>query len=358
MDKTVKLLKDLTDVNGIAGHEYKVKQLMKDYLKPVSDELVEDNLGGIFGKKKAEKGSKTLMLAGHLDEVGFMVTKIDDKGYLKFTPVGGWWSQVMLSQKVTVTTDDDKEIRGIIGSKPPHVLTPEQRKTPIDIKDMFIDVGVASKEEAEKLGMDIGDMVTPYSEFEVLGDENYLTAKAFDNRFGCALAVDTLNNLKDDAINVNLVSGATVQEEVGLRGAKVAANKIKPDLAIAVDVGIAYDTPGMGSGDHEAELGKGPLVVLMDATAIGHSGFRKHVKKVAQDKGIEIQWDTTPGGGTDAGSIHLAHEGIPSIVVGVPLRYMHSNVSVMHKQDYLNAVQLVTEIAKSLDDETIEQIIW
>ncbi|PTK38968.1 peptidase M28, partial [Staphylococcus nepalensis] len=144
----------------------------------------------------------------------------------------------------------------------------------------------------------------------------YLTAKAFYNLFGCALSVDTLNNLKDDTVNVNLVSGATVQEEVGLRGAKVAANKIKPDLAIAVDVGIAYDTPGMGGGDHEAELGKGPLVVLMDATAIGHSGFRKHVKKVAQDKGIEIQWDTTPGGGTDAGSIHLAHEGIPSIVVG------------------------------------------
>ncbi|MCD8914449.1 M42 family metallopeptidase [Staphylococcus simulans] len=358
MDKTNKLLKTLTDVNGTAGHEYKVKKVMKDYLEPVSDELVEDNLGGIFGKKKAAKGSKTVMVAGHLDEVGFMVTQIDDNGFLKFIPVGGWWNQVMLSQKVTVTTDDDKEIRGIIGSKPPHVLTPEQRKAPIDMKEMFIDIGVKSKEEAQKLGVDIGDMVTPYSEFEVLGNDDYLTAKAFDNRFGCALAVETLNHLKDTSINIDLVSGATVQEEVGLRGAKVAANKIKPDLAIAVDVGIAYDTPGMGGGMHEAELGKGPLVVMMDASVIGHSGFRKHVKKVAEEKGIEVQWDTTPGGGTDAGSIHLANEGIPSIVIGVPLRYMHSNVSVMHKQDYLNAVKLVTEVVKSLDDETVDNIIW
>lgn len=358
MDKTLELLKDLTDVNGIAGHEMQVKQKMKGYLEPVSDEIIEDQLGGIFGKKTTSTGSKTLMLSGHLDEVGFMVTKIDEKGFLKFVPIGGWWSQVMLSQKVTVTTRDNKEIRGVIGSKPPHVLSPEQRKTPIDIKEMFIDIGVASKEEAEKLGVSIGDMVTPYSEFEVMGDDNYLVAKAFDNRYGCALAVDVLKNLKDEAIDINFVSGATVQEEVGLRGAKVAANKIKPDLAIAVDVGIAYDTPGMGGTDNEAALGDGPLVILMDASVIGHVGFRRFVEKVAADKGIEIQFGSTPGGGTDAGSIHLANEGIPSIVIGVPLRYMHSNISVMHKQDYLKSVELVTEVVKALNDDNIQDFVW
>ena len=358
MDETNQLLKTLTDVNGIAGHEMQVKETMREYLNPVSDELVEDNLGGIFGKKNAAKGDKTLMVAGHLDEVGFMVTDIDENGFIKFAAAGGWWSQVMLSQKVTVTTEDGSEIRGVIGSKPPHVLAPEERKNAMDIKNMFIDIGVASKEEAEKLGIALGDMITPYSEFEVMSDENYLLAKAFDNRFGCALSVDVLRNLKDEDINVNLVAGATVQEEVGLRGAKVAAHKIKPDLAIAVDVGIAYDTPGMKGGAEQSELGKGPLIIFMDATIIAHVGLRRHIKKVAEEKGIEVQWGTTQGGGTDAGSIHLVDDGIPSIVIGVPLRYMHSNVSIMHKQDYLNAVKLVTEVVKSLDNDAVENIKW
>lgn len=358
MTDSVKLLKTLTDVNGISGFEYNVKSEMRKLLQPVSDEIIEDNLGGIFGKKNAKNGSKTLMIAGHLDEIGFMVTKIDEDGYIKFTPIGGWWNQVMLSQKVTITTDSGQEYRGIIGSKPPHVLSPEERKKPVDMKEMFIDLGVKDKNAVEKLGIEVGNMVTPYSEFEELGDGNYLTAKAFDNRFGCALSVDVLNKVKNEELGINLVSGATVQEEVGLRGAKVAANKIKPDLAIAVDVGIAYDTPGMKGQDHDTKLGDGPLVLLLDGTNIGHVGFRKFIKKVAKEKNIDVQWDNITGGGTDAGSIHVANEGTPTISIGVPLRYMHSNVSVLHKEDYLNAVKLVSEIVKALNDDTIRDIMW
>ncbi|MEB7462590.1 M42 family metallopeptidase [Staphylococcus succinus] len=358
MNKSVKLLKSLTNVDGIAGHEMDVKALMHDYLEPVSDEIVEDNLGGIFGKKSATNGTKTLMVAGHLDEIGFIVTKIDNEGYLKFTPIGGWWNQVMLSQKVTITTDDGRKIRGIIGSKPPHVLSPEDRKKNVDMKEMFIDIGVKSKKEAEQYGIEVGNMVTPYSEFETLANQKYLTAKAFDNRYGCALAVDVLQNLKNEAIDVNLVSGANVQEEVGLRGAKVAANKIKPDLAIAVDVAVAYDTPGMSGQVSDTALGNGPVVIIMDASNIGHVGFTKHIKAVAQKHNISIQLDTTAGGGTDAGSIHVANEGTPTVSIGVALRYMHSNVSVLHTDDYKNSVALVTEIVKSLNDDVIDQIIW
>ena len=148
---------------------------------------------------------------------------------------------------------------------------------------MFIDIGVSSKEEAEEAGVEVGNMVTPYSEFEVLANDKYLTAKAFDNRYGCALAVDVLKRLKDETIGINLYSGATVQEEVGLRGAKVAANTIKPDLAIAVDVGIAYDTPGMSGQTSESKLGGGPVVIMMDAMSIAHQGFRKHIKDVAKN---------------------------------------------------------------------------
>ncbi|WP_204171427.1 M42 family metallopeptidase [Staphylococcus sp. GDY8P100P] len=357
MKNSVELLKTLTDVDGIAGHEMTVKSLMHDYLSPISDEIVEDNLGGIFGKKQAVNGSKSLMVAGHLDEIGFVVTKIDENGYLKFTPIGGWWNQVMLSQKVTITTDEGKKIRGIIGSKPPHVLSPEERKKTVDIKEMFIDIGVKSKKEAEQFGIELSNMVTPYSEFETLANNKYLTAKAFDNRYGCALAIDVLDNLKNEQIDIDLYAGANVQEEVGLRGAKVAANTIKPDLAIAVDVAVAYDTPGL-SQLSETALGEGPVVIIMDASNVGHVGLTKHIKQIAKKHNISIQLDSTPGGGTDAGSIHVANEGIPTVAIGVALRYMHSNVSVLNTDDYKNSVALVTEIVKSLNDDTVEQIIW
>ena len=358
MPESKALLKSLTDVNGISGHEMQVKSLMKDYLTPVSDEIVEDRLGGIFGKKNATHGTKSLMISGHLDEIGFIVTQIDEQGYIYFTPIGGWWNQVMLSQKVTITTENGKEIRGIIGSKLPHALSPEERKKPVDIKNMYIDIGVGSKEEAKEAGIELGNMITPYSEFESLANDKYLTAKAFDNRYGCALAVDVLQQLKDENIDINLYAGATVQEEVGLRGAKVAANLIKPDLAIAVDVGVAYDVPGMTSEKNEGKLGDGPLAILMDATSIAHDGLRKHIKDVAEHHNIPVQWATTPGGGTDAGSIHVANEGIPTITIGVPLRYMHSNVSVLNIDDYTNSVRLITEIVRSLNDDSYQALMW
>lgn len=358
MPESKALLKSLTDVNGISGHEMQVKSLMKDYLTPVSDEIVEDRLGGIFGKKNATHGTKSLMISGHLDEIGFIVTQIDEQGYIYFTPIGGWWNQVMLSQKVTITTENGKEIRGIIGSKPPHALSPEERKKPVDIKNMYIDIGAGSKEEAKEAGIELGNMITPYSEFESLANDKYLTAKAFDNRYGCALAVEVLQQLKDENIDINLYAGATVQEEVGLRGAKVAANLIKPDLAIAVDVGVAYDVPGMTSEKNEGKLGDGPLAILMDATSIAHDGLRKHIKDVAEHHNIPVQWATTPGGGTDAGSIHVANEGIPTITIGVPLRYMHSNVSVLNIDDYTNSVRLITEIVRSLNDDSYQALMW
>ena len=348
MPESKALLKSLTDVNGISGHEMQVKSLMKDYLTPVSDDIVEDQLGGIFGKKNATHGTKSLMISGHLDEIGFIVTQIDEQGYIYFTPIGGWWNQVMLSQKVTITTESGKEIRGIIGSKPPHALSPEERKKPVDIKNMYIDIGVRNKEEAKEAGIELGNMITPYSEFESLANDKYLTAKAFDNRYGCALAVEVLQQLKDENIDINLYAGATVQEEVGLRGAKVAANLIKPDLAIAVDVGVAYDVPGMTS----------EKAILMDATSIAHDGLRKHIKDVAEHHNIPVQWATTPGGGTDAGSIHVANEGIPTITIGVPLRYMHSNVSVLNIDDYTNSVRLITEIVRSLNDDSYQALMW
>lgn len=357
MDKQLTMMKNLTDANGISGFEYDVKKVMEGYLEPVSDELVNDNLGGVFGKKNAHDGSRTLLIGGHLDEIGFMVTQIDDDGFLKFTPIGSWWNQVMLSQRMNITTEKGV-LTGVIGSKPPHVLSAEARKKNVEMKDMFIDIGVASKEEAIEAGVKPGDQITPHCDFTEMVNKNYLLAKAWDNRFGCSLAIEVLQNIKEEDVNINVASGATVQEEVGLRGAKVAANKIKPDLAIAVDVGVSWDTPGMSEKDGVGKMGEGPLVLLLDGSNIGHVGFRRHIEKVAEEKNIPVQWSALTGGGTDSGAFHVSNEGIPSVSIGVPLRYMHSNVSVLNKEDYNNAVTLVTEIVRSLDDSKVEEIIW
>ncbi|RPF57740.1 M42 family metallopeptidase [Abyssicoccus albus] len=357
MDKELQLLKDLTDAHGVSGYEHDVKKVLQSYLEPNSDELIHDKLGGIFGKKNATNGSKTILIGGHLDEVGFMVTDITKEGFLKFTPIGGWWSQVMLSQRMNVITEQGV-LTGIIGSKPPHVLTPEDRKKTVEIKDMFIDIGVKDKEEAESFGVQIGDQITPYMEFTEMANKNYLLAKAWDNRFGCAVASQVLAELNGEDVNVNVASGATVQEEVGLRGAKTAAAKVKPDLAIAVDVGLALDTPDMPKNEGEGNLGDGPLLLLLDATNIGHVGFRKHVQKVIKDKGLPVQLAMVTKGGTDSGSFHVANEGVPSLSIGVPLRYMHSNASIMHREDFQNTVKLIVEIVKSLDDEAVDSIIY
>lgn len=179
------------------------------------------------------------MVAGHLDEVGFMVTKIDDRGFISFQTVEIWWSQVMLAQRVTITTRKGEEVIGVIGSKPPHILPVEARNKIVDIKAMFIDIGATSKEEALRRGVLPGDMVTPYFEFNVMRNDKHLLAKAWDNRIGCAIAIDVLRALKDEQ-HPNIVYGVgNVQEEVGLRGAKTSTHKIEPDIGFAVDVGIA-----------------------------------------------------------------------------------------------------------------------
>jgi endoglucanase len=297
------------------------------------------------------------MIAGHLDEIGFMVTQIDDKGFLRFQTVGGWWSQVMLAQRVTVVTAKG-DITGVIGSKPPHILTPEARKKPVDIKDMFIDIGASSKEEAQEWGVRPGDMVVPAFEFTVLKNEKMLLAKAWDNRIGCAIAIDVLKNLSAEKHPNILYGVGTVQEEVGLRGAKTAASLIKPDIAFAVDVGIAGDTPGVSEKEAQGKMGEGPQIILYDASLVSHKGLRDFVTKTADELNIPYQFDAMPGGGTDAGSTHLTGEGVPSIAITIATRYIHTHGAILHRDDYENAVKLITEVVKRLDRETTEKIIY
>lgn len=357
LDETLKMLKELTDAKGIPGNEHEPREVMKKYITPFADEMETDGLGSLIAKKTGDENGPKIMIAGHLDEVGFMITQIDKNGFLRFQTVGGWWSQVMLAQRITIVTANG-DVTGVIGSKPPHILSAEARKKPVDIKDMFIDIGASSREEAMEWGVRPGDMAVPYFEFTVMNNEKHLLAKAWDNRIGCAIAIDVLKNLKGEN-HPNIVYGvATVQEEVGLRGAKTAGNKVQPDISIAVDVGIAGDTPGISEKEAMSKMGEGPQIILYDASMVSHKGLRDLVTKTADELGIPYQFDAIPGGGTDAGSIHLAHEGAPSLAITIATRYIHTHAGILHRDDYENAVKLITEVVKRLDRKTVDEITF
>jgi len=357
LDETLTMLKDLTDAKGIPGNEREVGEVMKKYIEPYADELTTDGLGSLIAKKIGKEGGPKVMVAGHLDEVGFMITQIDDKGFLRFQTVGGWWGQVMLAQRVTIVTRKG-DVTGIIGSKPPHILSAEARKKPVEIKDMFIDIGASSREEAGEWGVRPGDMVVPYFEFTVMNNEKMLLAKAWDNRIGCAIAIDVLKKLKDVEHPNEVYGVGAVQEEVGLRGAKTATYKIQPDIGFAVDVGIAGDTPGISEKESMSKMGKGPQVVIYDASIVAHKGLRDLVTDTADELNIPYQFESIPGGGTDAGSIHLTHNGVPAMAITIATRYIHSHAAMLHRDDYENAVKLIVEVIKRLDRETVDKITF
>ncbi|MEI3613759.1 M42 family metallopeptidase [Pseudogracilibacillus sp. SO30301A] len=355
LDPTLTMLKELTDANAISGHEKEARDVMEKYVKPYADEVFTDHLGSLIAKKVGEEKGPKIMVAGHLDEVGFMITRIDKNGFLYFQTIGGWWNQVMLAQRVTIMTKEGN-ITGVIGSKPPHILTAEQRKKPIEIKDMFIDIGASSKEEAEKFGVRPGDSVVPYFEFTQMKNEKMLLAKAWDNRIGCAIAIDVLKQLQNEEHPNTVYGVGTIQEEVGLRGAKTSAHLIKPDIAFGVDVGIAGDTPGVSDKDADSKLGKGPQIILYDASMISHKGLRDLVIETAEEKEIPFQYSSMPGGGTDSGAIHLTHDGVPALSITIATRYIHSHAAMLHRDDFENAVKLIVEVIKKLDDKKLEKI--
>lgn len=348
--ETLDLFETLTELQGAPGNEHLVRNFMKQELEKHADEVIQDNLGGVFGVKKGE-GPKVLV-AGHMDEVGFMVTQITKNGMLRFQTLGGWWSQVLLAQRVQIMTEAGP-IVGVIGSIPPHNLTPEQRKKPMDIKNMLIDIGADDKEDAKSMGIRPGQQIVPITPFTPMANEKKILAKAWDNRYGCGLAIELLKELQGTKVPNQLYSGATVQEEVGLRGSQVAANMIKPDIFYALDASPANDMTG---DDKEfGKLGKGALLRIFDRSMITHRGIRDFVLDTAESNDIPYQYFISQGG-TDAGRVHIANEGIPSAVIGICSRYIHTHASIIHVDDYAAAKELIVKLVKTTDKNTVEQI--
>lgn len=352
--ETLELMQSLTQAMGISGDEKEVSALLRQAYEPFADEIVYDNLGSIFALKKSKNpDAKTLMLAGHMDEVGFIIKSINEKGSLAFSPIGGWWSQTLLGQRVLIKTKDGRKLKGTIGSIPPHLLTEKDREKPMEIKNMLVDVGATTKAEAEALGISVGSPMILDGPLEVLEGGKRLLAKAWDNRYGCIMGIEVLKAFKDVDLDINLAVGATVQEEVGIRGAQTASYKLAPDAAIVFDCSPANDA----SGDKEAfgQLGQGPLVRFVDANYLPHRGFLYHYVDLLEENGIPYQYYQSLGG-TDAGAIHKQHDGIPTLTMCICARNLHTNSSVIDASDYLNAREAVIKMIGSLNSATIEAL--
>ncbi len=351
-EQTLKLFQTLTELPGAPGNEHAVRQFMKEQLSKYSEEIVQDKLGSIFGVKRGNESGPTIMVAGHMDEVGFLVTNITETGMIRFQTLGGWWSQVLLAQRVQIITANGPVI-GVIASIPPHLLDEATKNKPMDIKNMLIDIGADNREDAIKIGIKPGQQIVPICPFTPMANNKKILAKAWDNRYGCGLAIELLQELKDETLPNVLYSGATVQEEVGLRGAQTAATMIKPDLFYALDASPANDMTG--DKKEFGHLGKGVLLRILDRSMVTHRGMREFILDTAETNKIPYQYFVSQGG-TDAGRVHTSNEGVPSAVIGICSRYIHTHASIIHVDDYQAAKELIVKLVRASDQTTLNTI--
>lgn len=316
------LLIKLANAHGISGYEDSIREILKDEMREYVDELRIDKLGNVIGIKHGEEPS--IMIAAHMDEIGLMVKSIDENGFIKFTKIGGWYDATLLNSRVIVHGKEN--IYGVIGSKPPHLMKEEERKKNIESKDMFIDIGAKSKEDVKKYGIKVGSPISLDVEVKELINDR-ITGKALDDRVGLAVMLHALKNFDGDA---TIYAVGTVQEEVGLKGARTSAFGLSPDIAIVCEVAIADDHPGIKNGNIKLE--GGAVITVADAAGRGlitHPLVLKWLENVAIENNIPYQLEVSDGGTTDAAVIHVTRDGVLSGVISVPTRYMHSGVELL-----------------------------
>lgn len=346
LDKISVLLEEFSNAHGISGHEKRVRALLEKKLKPYVDEIRTDNMGNLIATKRG-KGPR-VMLAAHMDEIGFMVKYIDDSGYIYISRSGGWFDQTLLNQRVIIHTDK-KDIFGVIGSKAPHVMKPEERKQVVEIRNMYIDIGAKDKKDVVAAGVEIGDTVTIDRDYRRLMND-LVSGKALDNRAGVVALIETARLLSKEKVQAEVVYVGTVQEEIGLKGARTAAFSVDPDVALAIDTTVPGDHPGVEKLSSILELGKGPVITVSDAEGAGIVVDEKTLswlKEASKTNKIPSQLYVGEGGMTDAAIINLTREGIPSGGISIATRYLHSPVEVAHLGDIVECARLTAAAVKS-----------
>ena len=347
MTDLASLLKKFSDAHGLSGYEDDVAALLRQEMEPLVDDVSIDRMGNVIGVRAGE--GPTVMIAAHMDEIGAMVSHIDDDGYLKMVPVGGWSDQTILGQRVMVHTSDGRLLPGVIGSRPPHMMDAEERKRLIKAKEMFVDCGATNAANAGELGIAVGSLITLDRDLCLLGND-FVTGKALDNRAGVVSMIWALRLLKDKPVRATIQAVGTVQEEVGLKGARTSAYGLDPDVAIATDVTIPGDNPGVTKSESPVAAGKGPSITIIDAAGRGVITPRpvlRWLRETAEASSIPYQVQVGNGGNTDATAISITKSGIPCGVISVPTRYIHSPVEVLSLRDLEQSATLIAAAIES-----------
>jgi endoglucanase len=354
MDFTFNLLKELTEANGVAGYEAPVRAVVHKYFSGLG-EISQDKIGSLICKKQGTSAGPRVMLAGHMDEIGFMVKQITKEGFIKFIPLGGWFDQVMLGHRIIIQGAKG-DVVGVIGAKPPHLVPADERSKMVPKKDMYIDIGATSQAEVEEAGVRLGDPIVPRADFVQLSNGNTYLAKAFDDRVGVGLVISALTELQKVEHPNSVFGVATVMEEVGLRGATTSVRVVDPDVAIVLESDIAGDVPGIKPDESSIKLGAGPTLLIYEARTIPNHKLHQLAVETAKADGIDIQISFVEAGGTDGGAIHLHGVGVPTIILSVAARHIHSHSSIIHRHDYDKAVKLLVALIRRLDAQTVASL--
>tara|TARA_B100000686_G_scaffold297443_1_gene329723 strand:+ start:153 stop:1223 length:1071 start_codon:yes stop_codon:yes gene_type:complete len=343
------LLRRLALAPGVPGSEDAVRAIVRETLSDVGT-ISYDRLGSVICEKRGDDGSPRVVLDGHMDEVGFMVQSITKEGRIFFVPLGGWWGHVLLAQRVDIMVKDGI-VPGVIGSKPPHFIKASERERVMALDSMYIDVGASSRAEVEALGVRLGDPVVPHCEWIDFEVDGVLSCKAFDDRVGVGLMCEVMKSLSAESLPNTLLGVAAAQEEVGCRGASTASTLTEPDVGIVLEGTPADDLPGFV--ERQGLLGKGPQVRLFDPTALSNRRLIRLVEEIVAENELQAQFAVRRSGATDARSINTFGKGVPTVVIAVPCRYIHTHVALMQWRDYEAAFDLIRRLVLRLDQETV-----
>lgn len=351
------LLEALTNAYGPSGFEGPVRALVRRELAPIADSIETDGLGSLIARLDGTSDAPRVMVTAHMDELGLMVRRVTDEGFIKFQPLGGWLDQALINQRWVVLAREGP-VPGVTGIKTVHVMKEDARKKVFERDEMFIDVGATSRADAEeRLAIHPGDPIVPDSRFTVLSGGALYLAKAWDDRVGLGVIIQVLAALRDGQPPPNRVFAvATVQEEVGLRGAQTSSYQVKPDIGISIEAGVAGDYPGISPDEAQEQIGRGPSMFLHDSSMMPNLHLRDFVADVADDAGIPLQFSVLTGYGQDGSAIQRSRTGAPVINIAVPTRYLHSHNGIISRDDFMHTVRLVTEIVRRLDASAVERI--
>lgn len=356
----MELLKELCECTGIPGQEGRLREIARRELTPLADDVSVDALGNLLTHKKASRGkgrkktagsAKKLMIAAHMDEIGFVVSHVDDQGWIRLVPLGGHNPRNMVAQRVVVCGTKG-DLPGLLypGVRPPHLATPEDLRKQLKVSDFFVDLCLPA--EKVKKEVEPGAMVVIQRDFSEIGDG--VSCKAMDNRVAMYVMIKAMQTAKRFAFDTYAV--ATAQEEVGLRGATTSAGGLQPDVGVALDTTLAVDIPGVPPHEKVTDLGGGAAIKIMDSSFISHPGLVSCFKSLAKKRKIAHQMEILPRGGTDAGAMQRVHAGVPVITLSIPTRYIHTSIELVHRKDVDAAVKLLTAFLEDGDSADLDLV--